>query len=44
MWRVQVQSAIGHPKDLDSDIAITYNTYFHLIPKEKWKPLEEFER
>ncbi|MCE5286970.1 MAG: site-specific integrase [Pelosinus sp.] len=34
-----VSRRLGH-----SDIAITYNTYFHLIPKEKRKSLEEFEK
>lgn len=33
-----VSRRLGH-----SDIKITYNTYFHLIPQEKRKALEEFE-
>ncbi|WP_371374924.1 site-specific integrase [Sporomusa aerivorans] len=34
-----VSRRLGH-----SDIIITYNTYFHLIPKEIRKALEEFEK
>ena len=34
-----VSKRLGH-----SDISITYNTYFHLIPREKRKALKEFEK